>query len=341
MSTLLNTLYNITEIPVSAYEPNKNNFPLESPVNVTFTIQADDFDIKDVHSVYWHFGDPFAPNSQDISQTIKYDLSGTSHNYTQNGIYEVNCIINASTYTVHLKRKVVISSYNVNIYCELSYFDIETTEDSYSVQLKCLDPLALIYYKKISDQEWTQYTEPVTGSSEEEYLLYQAFFSDGTNTIVYAQPISLKIAVELLDIFEPSASASIADNYGNIDTVYTAYTSAGDNLYSSASSAENNNIYLDTATKIRFVNTSVSGLSDMLYSNIQIKYRLESGGGVDMFDYTDHIIIKETDTLYWQIVYQSTIGMIYGNINIIHFVIDKGIDKDIIGLNQHIYTVYE
>lgn len=341
MSTLLNTLYNIMEIPVSAYESNIVNFPLESPVNVTFDIQADGFDIKDIHSVYWHFGDPFAPNSQDISQTIKYDLTGTSHNYTQNGIYEVNCIINASTYTVHLKRKIAISSSNLNIFCDLNYFSLEEPEDSYTAELKYLDPLALIYYKKISDTEWTQYSEPVTGSAEEQFLLYQAFFSDGTNTIIYAQPISLKIGIESLDIFDPTTSVLIPDNYGNIDTVYTEYTSGGQTQFSSSLTATDNAIYLDKATKIRFVNTTVSGSQDMLYSNIKIRYRFQSGGGSDMFDYTDHIIVKESDILYWQIVYESTIGMVYGDINITNIIIDKGVDKDIIGLNQKVYTEYE
>ena len=341
MSTLLNTLYNITEIPISAYEHNIVDFPLSSPINVTFDIQADNFDIKDIHSVYWHFGDPFAPNTQDINQTIKYDLTGTSHNYTQNGIYEVNCIINASTYTVHLKRKVTISSSNINIFCDLNYFTLEETDDSYIAELKCLDPLALIYYKKINDTEWTQYTEPVSGGADEQFLLYRAFFSDGTNTIVYAQPISLKISIEPLDVFDPTDSILLTDNYGNVDTVYTSYTSGGETIFSTSSSATGNTIYLDKATKIRFVNNTVSGSQDMLYSNISIKYRFQSGGGTDMFDYTDHLIVKQSDTLYWQIVYESIIGIVYGDINITNFIIDIGVDKDIVGLNQKIYTEYE
>lgn len=341
MSSLLNTLYNIIEIPVSAYEPNIDNFPLQSPVNITFDIQADGFDIKNIHSVYWHFGDPFAPNNKDINQTIKYDLSGTSHNYTQNGIYDVNCIINASTYTVHLKNKVVISSANLNIFCDLNYFDLIETNDSYIAELKCLDPLALIYYKKISDTEWIQYTEPITGSADEQFLLYQAFFSNRTNTIVYAQPISLKIDIQLLDVFDPIASSLIPDNYGNIDTVVTAYTSAGENIFSTSVTSSEDIIYLDKATKIRFINNTEFGIQDMLYSNIKIRYRLQSGGGLDMFDYTDHLIIKETDILYWQIIYESTIGIIYGDINITNFIIDKGVEKDIVGLNQKVYTEYE
>ncbi len=332
--------YNIQQLPVSAYDSNKIYFPLASPKTVNFNLKADGFDVKDIYSVYWHFGDPYA-EQDGTNQTIKFNLLPIAHTYSQNGIYDVHCIINASTYSIHLNKKISVSNTPFNF-----YIDMTVSGSNFYATLHNYDPLAITYYKKVGDNNWYQYSNTITGSSDDLYFGYRSVFSDGTETINYAEPVSTKFRIDLLDVYDPSASATAYTKTGNqTDIVYTAYTTAGVDSYSSVivSATSGDAFYhLTEAVKIRFVNDRSGTSTDILdpsFTGCYVLYRLLSGGGTRMFKYTDHINIKNSDTLYWQIVYQTLNGDLFTSVKSTQFVIDKGVSSDIVGYNQQVYPI--
>lgn len=337
----ITTLYNIMQIPASAYDPNKTAFPIDEPISINFSLTSDGFDAKDIYSVYWDFGDPYAEND-NIKQIIKYDLGDVSHIYSQNGMYDVNCIINTSTYTVHLVKKVSVISTGVPFYID----PISIVDDNYIATLHNYDPQAITYYIGPTDDAWLQYSNSVTGAADDAYIGFYTVFSDGTETIHYAQPISDKIRIDLLNVFDPTASATFyTETDEQYDTIYTSYTSAGSNTYSSeivSAGVADEYYHLNQSVKIRFVNDKIGESIDLLnlgVSGTYILYRLASGGGTRMFKYTKHFNIKTNDILYWQIVYETADGVVYSSIQSTQFIINQGVDSDIVGFSQQVYPI--
>jgi hypothetical protein len=315
---LIQTLYNIIQIPASAdtgypqYDTNKIHFKLPTDiktVKVDFNLLLTNFDVKDIHSVYWHFGDPYAVND-NVNQTTKQNLTGTSHNYTQNGMYDLNCIINTSTYTVHLNKKVSICLNNPKFYA----FPIIKPEDfpnNYFMNLYCYDPQALIYYTN-NELSWTQYTSTVSGNATDIAFLYYAKYSDGTQSIVYAEPISDKIEVDLLDVYSPTLYHTyIIPSEIEPVTIPVAWSSSEVHLYSSGITAvgvSGQDYNLEKAVKIRFVNNKSNLCSfenyNIIYANIHgynngqlvrfYSFNSETPIRTDVVSGTDYYIINAT-----------------------------------------------
>lgn len=340
MSTI-ESLYNIVQIPAESYDSNKIYFPIDNPVTINFSLSAEGFDAKDIYSVYWHFGDPYAEND-NTNQIIKYDLSDVSHIYSQNGMYDLNCIISTSTYTVHLTKKVSIITTGVPFYIN----PIQTNDGSYIATLNNYDPQAITYYISPTDLNWNQYSTSVTGDANDAYIAFYTVFSDGEESVHYAQPISDNIKIELLNVYDASASATIhTDTDDQYDTIYTAYTTAGSIPYSSiivSATSADEYYHLNQSVKIRFINDKPDGSTDLLNPDVSgsyILYRLLSGGGTRMFRYTKHFNIKNNDILFWQIVYETSAGTAYSSIRSTQFIIDTGISSDIVGYSQQVYPI--
>lgn len=338
---LLTSLYKLSEVPSDQFNNNYRLYDVYSEdviyAHRTFTIQRTNYELdgleeKDIHSVYWNFGDPFSKNNEEI----RYDLNDTTHLYTRNGIYNVDCVINAGPYTIHINTKVSVLLRTVKYKS-----DFVSAAEYFEVNINCYDPQALIMYQYDTHpgvSNWLQYFIPFKVEPDCSYYRYKIKLSTGEDMGINTKsfrPVKLKI----FDVYTPTATADIDG-----DIVVTEYTTAGLPTYTGTWDQVNDFVYdnMSKAVKIAFYLGDNDDLLDpsLSDSGITVLYRLESQGGSDsdMYEYTDHIIIPRNDVLYYQFLDTSGEITYLTAMLIYNFNIKEGVEHDIATLNSYVYN---